>query len=279
LFPNSHHSTVNKGNKIKERITGRGDKICTILSIIGQSQITSIQIETMAKFVNASNDTFTAIGLDLKKRVALQLKFYKSMPQNAMNAISIQGQLDTMPSMPSMDNFLRSFNRLYQTSEPFRKSLMVGLLTAYVAKADGAVNPQYPTRVINFMLALYASGDRKAFQFVSGNLCSISVRHIARLTSKKRQAPFIDLDDDMMVQRIQEHIGKVRHHRVQAGLFPMSSSREFNCEQLLRIVQKTNVKINAIFESDLKTQRSNDGLSGYQATFDEYVSSVKGGWR
>jgi len=59
----------------------------------------------------------------------------------------------------------------------------------------------------------------------------------------------------------------------------MSSSREFNGDQLLRIVQKTNIKIDAFFESDLKTQRSNDGLSGYQATFDEYVSSVKGGWR
>jgi hypothetical protein len=57
----------------------------------------------------------------------------------------------------------------------------------------------------------------------------------------------------------------------------MTSSREFNMDQLLRIVQKTNIRIDAIFESNLKTQRSRDGLSGYQATFDEYVSSVKGG--
>jgi len=57
----------------------------------------------------------------------------------------------------------------------------------------------------------------------------------------------------------------------------MSSSREFNMDQLIRIVQKTNIRTEALFESDLKTQRSKDGLSGYQATFDEYVSSVKGG--
>ena len=59
----------------------------------------------------------------------------------------------------------------------------------------------------------------------------------------------------------------------------MTSPREFNMDQLIRIVQKTNIRIDAIFESDLKTQqqRSRDGLSGYQATFDEYVSSVKGG--
>jgi hypothetical protein len=57
----------------------------------------------------------------------------------------------------------------------------------------------------------------------------------------------------------------------------MSSSREFNMDQLIRIVQKTNIRTEALFESDLKTQRSKDGLSGYQATFDEYASSVKGG--
>ena len=84
-------------------ITERGQKICIVLSILCQSHITSIGMETMAKFVIAADNTFTAIGLDLKKRVALQVKFYKSMPQDAMNAIAIHGQSD---SMPSMDNLL-----------------------------------------------------------------------------------------------------------------------------------------------------------------------------
>jgi hypothetical protein len=55
----------------------------------------------------------------------------------------------------------------------------------------------------------------------------------------------------------------------------MSSSREFNMDQLIRIVQKANIKTDAIFSSQLKTHRSRDGLAGYQSTFKEYVES----WR
>ncbi len=56
----------------------------------------------------------------------------------------------------------------------------------------------------------------------------------------------------------------------------MSSSHQFNMDQLIRIVQKTNIKTDAIFSGQLKTCRSKDGLAGYQSTFQEYVASVKG---
>jgi hypothetical protein len=55
----------------------------------------------------------------------------------------------------------------------------------------------------------------------------------------------------------------------------MSSSREFNMDQLIRIVQKTNIKTDAIFSSQLKMRWSKDGLSGYQSTFEEYVASLR----
>ncbi len=200
---------------MKQNITTRGDKIRRALTILGQSQISPMEIEFMTSFLKTADDTFTLIGLDLKKRIALQVEFYKSFSQSAINSIAVPGQTD---SIPSMDNFLSSFIRLYQTSEEFKGSLMLGLMTAYVAKADGALNPQYSKRVLNFMLALSASGNKKAFQYVSGNLCSVSVRHIARLTSKKRSAPFIDLNEDEMVVRIKEQINKIRYHRIQAGL-------------------------------------------------------------
>jgi hypothetical protein len=95
---------------------------------------------------------------------------------------------------------------------------MVRLMTAFVAKLEGERNPQYSQRVLNFMLVLSASGDRKAFQFVSDNLCSVSVWHIARITSMKRSAPFIDLNEDEMVNRVKDHIQKIRIHCVKAGL-------------------------------------------------------------
>ncbi len=55
----------------------------------------------------------------------------------------------------------------------------------------------------------------------------------------------------------------------------MSSSREFNMDQFIRIVQKTNIKTNAIFSSQLKTCWSKDRLAGYQSTFEEYVESSR----
>jgi hypothetical protein len=55
----------------------------------------------------------------------------------------------------------------------------------------------------------------------------------------------------------------------------MSSSREFNMDQLIHIVQKTNIKTDAILSSQLKTRWFRDGLAGYQSTFEEYVESMR----
>ena len=46
-------------------------------------------------------------------------------------------------------------------------------------------------------------------------------------------------------------------------------------DQPIHIVQKTNIKLDAIFSSQLKTYRSKDGDSGYQSTFEEYVASMR----
>jgi hypothetical protein len=55
----------------------------------------------------------------------------------------------------------------------------------------------------------------------------------------------------------------------------MSSSRKFNMDQFICIVQKTNIKNDAIFSSLLKTCGSRDRLGGYQSTFQEYVESLR----
>ncbi len=67
----------------------------------------------MKSVAHASYNTFSALGLHLKKRIAMQVKFYESMSPMTMKAISIEGQSD---SLLSMDDFLHNFNRLYLTS-------------------------------------------------------------------------------------------------------------------------------------------------------------------
>ena len=67
--------------------------------------------------------------------------------------------------------------------------------------------------MLNFLLALAASGDTKSFQFVSGNLCSVSLRQIQRLTAKARSSPFIDLSQDDVMSRLTEQFRKIRAAR------------------------------------------------------------------
>jgi hypothetical protein len=63
----------------------------------------------MKAVVHASDNTFSALGQDLKKRIAMQVKFYESMSPMTMKAISIEGQSDLMHGM---DDFLCNFNRM-----------------------------------------------------------------------------------------------------------------------------------------------------------------------
>jgi hypothetical protein len=202
----SHSNTFcscQSGSKIKQTIEARGGKIIAAFDILSWSSISPGDLEFMKSVAHASDNTFSALGLHLKKRIAMQLKFYESMSLTTMKSIFIEGQSD---SLPSMDDFLCNFNHLYLTLKAFRGNLMVGLISAFVAKLEGKRNLQYSQRVLNFMLALSASCDRKAFQFVSANLCLVSVRQIARITSQKQSAPFIDPDKDEMVFRVKEHI-------------------------------------------------------------------------
>ena len=48
-------------------------------------------------------------------------------------------------------------------------------------------------------------------------------------------------------------------------------------EQLIRIVDKSNIRLDAIFESDLVTARSHTSFKGYQHTFPEFLQSLKKG--
>ncbi len=61
------------------------------------SEISSISpgdLEFMKAFAHASDNTLSAMGQDLKKRIAMQVNFYESMSPTTMKAISIEGQSD-----------------------------------------------------------------------------------------------------------------------------------------------------------------------------------------
>ncbi len=84
--------------------------------------------------------------------------------------------------------------------------MIVNLLEAYVAKAEGIWNPKYSAKVMNFFLAMTAQGNKKAFDFVSAKLCQVLLRHIQQITAAKKSAPFINLSKDEMSARIVQHV-------------------------------------------------------------------------
>ena len=48
-------------------------------------------------------------------------------------------------------------------------------------------------------------------------------------------------------------------------------------EQLIRIVDRSNIKLEAMFDSGLVTSRSNTTFKGYQQTFPEFLAAIQAG--
>ena len=103
-----------------------------------------------------------------------------------------------------------SFVKHYQNHKEFRSGLIVKMMQAYVMKLDGVNNPIYGEKVLNFFLALAASGKMKSFEFVSGNLCHMSKRHAQRIMAKKKPPPIINLTDNHIVELVFKKFVQIR---------------------------------------------------------------------
>ena len=69
---------------------------------------------------------------------------------------------------------------------------------------------KYGMKVLNFYLALAASGDKKAFEYVSGNLVGVGLHHMQCIVSKLRITPFISLDEEKMVFHLQALFDRIQ---------------------------------------------------------------------
>ena len=76
-------------------------------------------------------------------------------------------------------------------------------------KVDGVPNPQYGTDILNFFPALSASGEKKVFEFVSGNLCGVSLRRMKTIAGKRRSFPFVGLSREEIIGLILARISRI----------------------------------------------------------------------
>ena len=191
---------------MRQTVSNRSKGIIRALESTSKSEVTPSELQSLQDFTKASDETFTQAGKDLKARVLLSVRFYKSL----RSSDAVETIVPKSGFMPGVDSFLDKFVEHYKTNPKFRSSLVVLLMKGYVAKVDGIKNPKYGTKVLNFMMALAASGDKKAFEYVSGNLCSCSLRWMKTLMTKKRTAPFIELTPAQIIDRITSNISKIR---------------------------------------------------------------------
>ena len=160
----------------------------------------------MEDFTKASQKGFSQEGRDLSTRISLAINYYKSI--STSNTASLVAT--RWGYIPGIDSFLDSFIKHYLSEKEFRDSLLVQLMTGYVAKVDGAKNAAYGAKVLNFCLALAAGGNKKAFEFVSGNLALASLRHMQRVMAKKKDHAFINIGKEKMVELVANRISMIR---------------------------------------------------------------------
>ena len=217
LFDTYHSriSTYHSARKVRQTITDRGRKLIRAQSILASPTLNNDQYDDMKKFNKTSNADFNEAGRNLKLQVGGYISYYKAVQKNAIVR-------DDKGAVENVDTFVANFIKHYKQDESFRGSLIVCLMRAFVAKSEGTVNPPYGAKVLNFMLAM-ASGNKKGFEFVSANLCSVSLRHIERLTRERRPPPFIGIDQAEMVNRLKNHFARIREKRTKSS--PSLSSR------------------------------------------------------
>eukprot|EP00957_Ditylum_brightwellii_P158035 12029973-Ditylum_brightwellii.AAC.1 len=75
---------------------------------------------------------------------------------------------------------------------------------------SGIISPEFLVPVMNFYMAMCASGDRKTFKFVSGNLLGPSLCQIQRRYFSIAPTPFINLSNDDRVSKVSGMLKKVK---------------------------------------------------------------------
>ena len=126
----------------------------------------------MHNFKGIHNHTLDEGVSHIKTRVSSIFDFYKSFSYAPVEEVVSS----PIGHIPGFDSFLGIFVKNYTKNEELRGSLLTSICKAYVVNVDGVPNPQYGTDVMKFFLELSASGDKRGFEFVLGNLYGESLR-------------------------------------------------------------------------------------------------------
>ena len=124
----------------------RGEKIMRAYEFTSKSEITPLELKTMADFSKCQNRMFSGEGIVLKDRIVLALSFYKSLSNT-----KVLGKIaTTLRYIPGADSFLDNFVTHYTSNIEFRDSLVVHLIKGYVSKVEASDNPLWYLIVLTY---------------------------------------------------------------------------------------------------------------------------------
>jgi hypothetical protein len=92
------------------------------------------------------------------KALKIQIGNFIPLYKTSTKQISMQ---DDKGGVENVDTFLANFIKHFQKNDTFRSSLVIGMMKGYVARCEGSSNRPCGAKVLNFMLALAASGNQK----------------------------------------------------------------------------------------------------------------------
>ncbi len=199
-----------KAKSLKQNMFDRGQTFIGIATILRRSEVSELDFNQLVRFSNIDNRWLSEAGCSLKSNCLRSIAFFKTLNQPAVKESLKELVVDTS-FLPSGDNFIKNFVTTYMANANVRNSLLVGLMQAYISKINGHNNPVYGTAVTNFFLSLAGTGSKQAVEFVSANLGkSVSIRHLQRIQTKKRPAPFIVHSSDDVIEIVLKQFNVIR---------------------------------------------------------------------
>jgi hypothetical protein len=133
----------NRHGKVKQTIQLRAQKILDVEQILARSEVTDkdYKDKDMQNFLKSPDNTLAIQGRLLKSKVHL----YKSYVDQMRNCV-VRNSINNNGLIPSGDKFLHDFIEMYR-DKSHRDSLLMCLMRAQVAKAQGHKNPEVGPKV------------------------------------------------------------------------------------------------------------------------------------
>jgi hypothetical protein len=165
----------NRTKKLAQTIRERSLTISRAIALTTRNVVTATDYKTAQDIANHSSRVhYSAHGHDLINTIRSQIKYYQSVQACPVKEILCEKEGNVL----GQNAFIREFTKLTKNNTgDIQNSLPVLFLQTVMSKMKGQRNTKYDERVFNFFVAIVASGDKRAFNFMSGNLRGMIFHH------------------------------------------------------------------------------------------------------